>query len=443
MLFRILLWDLEDAVIHSKGFLAKSIGWLCYCVSVLAWSVGFDLLSVKIMMLLHRKGIDESLSRKIVMRLCVKHFANAVVGNSSRLRIIAALNSLSESRLPKSFDARDFDNLLGSRFLVLKSWTPGEKGVLFVDYSYTFPILRQKLDFALISERYNIVLEPSWSGFATPEILGFAGEETTLFIEASEHRDSITVSEITDVFVPLATASNWWVDHREFVSDGSVSKVYDIVVIAAWAKFKRHWKVLRAIKRIVRSRRNFKALFIGYDNGLGRASIERTIDYFGLSEHVVIKEGLTPSEVSNCLRLSRVHVLWSRREGVNKAMIEAMLCDVPTILPCGFNYGEKYRHINSQTGIYAEESGLAAAILFALENLDGFSPRNWIMGNMTPQIATGLVNDKIKCWELENKRPWTRDLVCHSKTLHTQEYWFETDRCLFDDDYKFLKSCLQ
>ena len=61
--------------------------------------------------------------------------------------------------------------LIGSRILVVKAARPGERGVLVVDYSYVFPLLAGLFDLPAVADRYTIVLEPSWAGSCTPEIL--------------------------------------------------------------------------------------------------------------------------------------------------------------------------------------------------------------------------------------------------------------------------------
>ena len=59
------------------------------------------------------------------------------------------------------------ESVFGYRALVLKSWSPGERGVLVVDYSYVFPLFAELFDVPAIAERYNLVLEPSWRGLCT------------------------------------------------------------------------------------------------------------------------------------------------------------------------------------------------------------------------------------------------------------------------------------
>src|SRR5205814_6603850 len=79
--------------------------------------------------------------------------------------------------------------LVGSRLLVAKPWRPGERGVLYVDYSYVFPLLAGLFDLRAIADRYHLVLEPSWSGVCTPEVLLYSRLDRPVFVETIEPRD--------------------------------------------------------------------------------------------------------------------------------------------------------------------------------------------------------------------------------------------------------------
>ncbi|HYL81763.1 MAG TPA: hypothetical protein VEU07_13170, partial [Candidatus Acidoferrum sp.] len=74
----------------------------------------------------------------------------------------------------RSVGAADPGRLLGTHMLVLKSPRPRERGVLVIHYSYVFPLLVAHFDLEAFAARYHIVLEPSWTGYCTPEILLFS-----------------------------------------------------------------------------------------------------------------------------------------------------------------------------------------------------------------------------------------------------------------------------
>ena len=67
--------------------------------------------------------------------------------------------------------------------------------------------------------------------------------------------------------------------------------------------------------------------------------------------------------MSALLARSKIHVLWSRRECANRAIIEAMLADVPVIVREGLTFGYPYPYINEHTGRFVPERDLGDAML--------------------------------------------------------------------------------
>jgi glycosyltransferase involved in cell wall biosynthesis len=158
---------------------------------------------------------------------------------------------------------------------------------------------------------------------------------------------------------------------------------------------------------------------------------------------VELFERLSQTEVSALLARSKVHVLWSRRECANRAIIEAMLADVPVIVRTGLTFGFKYPYINEQTGRFVDEAALGDAILEMIECRASYSPRRWVLEHMTCQQATAAVEATVRAAAAELGEPWTSGLVIRTSTLDTQKYWDETDRDRFTDDYRFLEASVR
>src|SRR5262249_6505935 len=142
----------------------------------------------KLLMRTHSGNFSESIDRRIEGAL-----RDATVrerhGESTGLwsaydQVIAA--AAATFRASPNADPR---RLVGSRLLVAKPWRQGERGVLYVDYSYVFPSLAGLFDLRAIAERYHLVLEPSWSGVCTPEILLYTRVDRPVFVETIEPRD--------------------------------------------------------------------------------------------------------------------------------------------------------------------------------------------------------------------------------------------------------------
>src|SRR5688572_11396591 len=276
------------------------------------------------------------------------------------------------------------ENLIGSRLIVVKSPAPGERGVVVIDYTYTFPIVARHFDLKVLSEKYYIVLEPSWIGFCTPEILVYSRLTEPVFVETNEPPDIEFLRRISPNFVHVHTQGNCWVDHRVFRPVEGVTKDVDVSMVSAWADYKRHAGVFRALGKLRGRGIRLRTLLIGYSgNGsLTRDDIHRQARYFGIADQIEIQENLEIQQVTAQLSRSKVHVLWSRREGFNRAIIEAMLAGVPGVLRAGHNYGQHYPYINSQTGQFADERTLPEVLLEVSERYAEYDPRAWVMDNM-------------------------------------------------------------
>jgi len=331
--------------------------------------------------------------------------------------------------------------LIGSRLLVVKSPKAHERGVLVVDYSYVFPTLAGLFDLRAIAERYTIVLEPSWAGTCTPEVLMYGRLNCPAFVETIEPRDRELLPHLGLNLQAVPVAANWWVDHRMRPPQVTQRDI-DVAMVAAWADIKRHWRVFRALSELRQRGHRLRVALVGYQYDRTRADIEALAAHFGIRDQIETYERITQEEVSALLWRSKLHVLWSRRECANRAIIEAMLADVPVIVRDGMTFGFKYPYINQHTGRFVAESDLADTILDMIATRDRFSPRDWVLSNMTCEQATATLERTLRERALADGEPWTEGLVPKTSTLDTQRYWNASDARKFDADYRFIESCL-
>jgi glycosyltransferase involved in cell wall biosynthesis len=333
-------------------------------------------------------------------------------------------------------------NLIGTRLLVVKSPAENERGVIIIDYTYAFAIFAHSCDLPTLARKYYLVLEPSWVGYCTPEILVYSRLAQPVFVQTNEIPDIQALKGLSPNFVPVPIVSNWWIDHRLIRPVDVERKDFDISMVSSWMAFKRHARVFAALGKLRRRGRKLRALLVGYSwiGGLTRDDIFRQAQYFGVSDQIEILEGIPWQQVAAELSRSKCHVVWSRREGSNKAIIEAMLADVPSILRAGFNFGQHYHYINPQTGCFADERSLPEQLLYMTEHYTEFSPRSWILRHMTPQVATDILNDTIKQVALAHGESWTTDLVVKTKQLKRASYWNPADELQFASDYAFVRS---
>jgi glycosyltransferase involved in cell wall biosynthesis len=424
---------LREHLAHDLGPLRAVAGRSLYAAAMAMRAGGHAANGYKLLMRTHSGNFSEAVDRQIEIDL-----REATVrerrGDATGLwlaydQVIAAAVA--------AFRASP-TRLVGSRLLVAKPWRAGERGVLYVDYSYVFPSLAGLFDLRAIAERYHLVLEPSWSGVFTPEILLYSRLDRPVFVETIEPRDHRALATIDTNLTAVPVAANYWVDYRAIEPLPAARRDIDVIMVAAWSGIKRHWRFFRTLAALRRRGHRLRVTLVGYRYDKTLDEIRQQANYFGVGDQVELFERLSQFEVSALLARSRVHVLWSRRECANRAIIEAMLADVPVIVRSGLTYGFRYPYINEQTGRFVDEAALGDAILEMLECRGSYSPREWVLEHMTCQRATAVVEASVRAATIEQGEPWSSGLVVKTSTLDTQKYWDEGDRLRFVDDYRFL-----
>jgi glycosyltransferase involved in cell wall biosynthesis len=332
------------------------------------------------------------------------------------------------------------DTLFGYRVLVLKSATENERGVIVIDYSYIFPLFAALFDIESIARRYHIVLEPSWRGLCTADILAYSRFEFPVFVQTIEPRDIAFMQSLGANFITVPISANWWVDHRLVTPQPDVRRDIDVIMVAAWSDIKRHWRFFKVLAELRERGHLLKVALVGYRADKQRAAIEEEARHFGVADQVTIHEQLSLQEVGGLLARARVHVLWSRKEGANRAIIEALFADVPIVVREGLSYGHRYPYVNAETGRFATEETLGQALLDVLANPEQFHPRAWAMANMSCHRATEILEASIRAHAEAAGEPWTRGLVVKTVHLDSQRYWNPEDIQRFEADYRFLKS---
>ena len=334
--------------------------------------------------------------------------------------------------------------MLGHRALVVKSPRAGEKGVLALDYFFAFVLFAKLFDVETIAQRYHLLLEPSWTGYCNYELLCYLGYDFPVFVQTYEPRDIAFVKRFPRNFVPIPVAGNWWVDHRIFRPLPGATRDADVLMIAGWAKYKRHDHVFSALAKLRSRGEKLKTILVGYPGDMSLNDLWRLARYHGVSDQLEIFERVDAEEVNRQLNRVKVNVLWSRREGFNRAIIEGLWSNTPGIMRRGFNYGYEYPYINAQTGSFSTERELPDKLLSIARHHEEYASRHWVQEHMSPQIATRVVDEHFARYAAVQGEPWTTGQIEVKVTfLDGMRYWDEGKRPQFADDYAYLQSMLR
>lgn len=362
----------------------------------------------------------------------------------SQLRL--AVHEYPDTITPNDRNRKFFANpkkLFPANIIVLKSPGPNERGVIYLYYSYVYPLFMRLLDAKAVSSRYYLVLEPSWSGHFDPNILTTTQLGTSIFVGSIEPRDADFLKAVHPNLIPVDIGGNTWVDTKVFSPIPGVEKDFDLISIAAWARYKRHWALFYAAARMRAMGCAPRLALVGYPLELTARDILAQARLFGIDDLVEIFEQLTPMEVNALLNRSKVHVLWSRREGTPRATIEAMAAGVPSVIRNGFNYGHHYAYINDRTGKFATEKNLPKVLIDMINNYRQYSPREYVISSMTPEASTRYLNREIRDIALSHGEVWTRDLAIKVSTLNGLTYLDPSDGQRFTEDYRYLERMIR
>jgi len=417
------------------GIAGTFIGWALY-----SWGKprkGFGILAK-----IHRSALAPWGDRRVVELIRFAHF-DFLFGSQHPLHRVYEDYVQGQKPTPqtvKFFEAPE--RLFQGSAIVLKSARMGERGVLALQYSYVYPLLAKFFDLERIAARYYFALEPSWSGFCDRNVLIYTRLRDPVFVGSIEPRDTEFIRRLCTNLVAAPFSSNTWVDDRIFRPLPEVVKDADLIMLAGWAPYKRHHAFFRGLSRLRQRRVQPKVILAGYPIGLKKEDILRKADLYGVGDLLEIHEWASPTEVNRLLNRAKVNVLWSRREGVNRAIIEGMLAGTPCLVREGLNYGYRYPHINSQTGRFSTEKDLANNLFEMIENHSKFSPREWVLANMSCLRTAHLLNEIIKAKAKELGEHWTVDIVPKVNELRCVRYWNAGDEEEFRKDYDFLRSCI-
>jgi len=333
--------------------------------------------------------------------------------------------------------------VFGGLAMVLKSPAAGDKGVLLLQYSGIFPLFARFFDVQRLASRYYLVLEPAWSGYCDANVVSYCRFPFPVFVQAYEPRDAEFVARTRSNLVVVPTSANGWVDHRLFRPLPGIAKDVDVVMVAGWAEYKRHWRFFHALARLKRAGHRLRVLLLGYPLSFAKETVLNQAAYYGVADQLEVHQSVPYPKVNEFLNRAHVSILWSRREGVNRAIIEGMFAGLPCIVREGLNYGYPYPYINPQTGCFASERDLPAKLLSIIGNAHRLSPREWVLANMSCQRSTAVLSEYIGKTAVSRGEPWKGGLAVKVNKLDAMEYWNPQDYHGFEEDYRFLRSTLR
>lgn len=298
----------------------------------------------------------------------------------------------------------DVLNKLCQRILILKHYESSvagvSKGLLIIKFSETLDVCFKYGLIEKLKDYYLIVIEPSWAGYALPQLLALSHYEYDKFyIECADKEDEQLVKGLNSNLYPVRVGSGNWVDFELFFPIEE-EIVYDLILVANNNPIKRVYSFL---KRIAKAKPgSIKVCLVCAGHGQEKQRIRNLINYLKI-ESLDYFEGVKPSELNVLLNRSKYSCLFSLKEGSNRSLFESMAAGTQSLILSG-NIGVDKSYFKGVGGSVIKERDLVNYVKKTPE--DKRIVRAWAESNISPRSTL----DKIINVIYENNKDKISDI---------------------------------
>ncbi len=169
-------------------------------------------------------------------------------------------------------------------------------------------------------------------------------------------------------------------------------KHYTAIQIARWDRFKRHGLFVRAASLL----KGYNFLLLGhFADGGTKSEIGLLKETVELSENLMANISFpyadhksnrklpnSPEEINKIINRSKMGILTTKVEGINRFKMECLSANIPVLVPSDTSFPTK-KHINPKTGYIFDPTpeGLAKGIEYVDRNYGSFRPREYVLSN--------------------------------------------------------------
>lgn len=300
-----------------------------------------------------------------------------------------------------------------SRSIVLKApGIGGEKGVLLMTFEYNWVRLLVGLsddDLRWMDENYDLVLSTSWSATDYAALaLALSRMSGTVFVQSCNYQEIATLEAFHPRLKCLSTLPCDWINPTLYAPKPPHERQTDIVMVANWGEFKRHWDLFRALSQMPP---NLKIVLIGQrEPGRSREFIQTMAKSFGAQQRIEIYESLAIADVARHQCDAKVSVIMSRREGCCVAAVESLFAGCALAMREDAHVGP-LAYINEHTGKRLRTGHIHEDLLALLNEAKNLQPHVWAATHLACTESRSKLNALLKSESLRQGRPWTQDIA--------------------------------
>ena len=357
-------------------------------------------------------GADTQAVARNIVHLCsvLRLAENAAFVQQINARIVEQVQRLDPCRIDWREFVADCADPRVNKSIILKPYvSPREKGVLFVAFEEKWIKLLRPANYRELGERYTVVLSPSFSPphvlsmYAFPAI--FPGPVFTLI---SHPKDLEYFPRMSPNLIAVPLYASSWVNPDRFQPLPRREREYDLLMVANFAKVKRHLAFFQALRSMPR---DLRILLIGQNqDGRSADTIRETARWYGVGDRFTLLSNLPYREIPQAFCNARASVVLSKREGSCVAIAESLFADTPAAMLQEAGIGSRV-FLNDQTGGFLDGKRLARDLTEFVQNADRYTPRAWAEQNISCHRSSQSLNDLLKRNALERGQVWTQDIA--------------------------------
>jgi glycosyltransferase involved in cell wall biosynthesis len=352
----------------------------------------------------------QALARSIV-QLCAAARLATNAAHEARIeeRIVARVQQLDERRL----DWTEFIPAIHvprlAKAVILKPYLgPRERGVVFVSFEIEWVRLLRLRDREEFARRYTVIVAPSSSPHNLVNYVFPATFGEPIFTLISNPADQQVLPRVSPRLIVVPLYASHWVNPDRYRPMPRKQRPYDLIMVAAFGKVKRHHVLFKALRRMPR---DLRVLLIGQDQeGRSGATIRALARWYGVADRFELRENQSYLAVAEAFCQARASVILSRREGSCVVVAESLMADAPAALLAGAEIGSRV-FLNEQTGRLLHEADLARELTAFVREADRFEPRRWAFEHISCHRSSAVLNDFLREHALGRGEEWTQDIA--------------------------------
>lgn len=287
--------------------------------------------------------------------------------------------------------------------------SPAEKGVLYVAFEDQWLRLLRTGQARAIAARYDLLLGPTWSPpHDVPLLVAARLWPGPLYTLLNDLDDGAAMRRLADRLVPIPLLLSSWVNpdaYRPYLGTG---REYDVVMLANFAPYKRHWLFFQVLRGLPR---RYRVLLLG--RPVGRWTEHGLMDQaraFGVQDRFELRARLTDGAIARGLCSARTSLIFSGQEGSCIAVAESLFADTPVGLFAGARVGSR-AFVNANTGRLLMRRRTAYQVQDFVESSADYRPRQWALANVSCHHSYAVLNRRLREETVRRGQPWTRDLL--------------------------------